>query len=65
MLPLLTLVLGGSAAYPPYNRAAVPRFPIEGGGSAVICDSSLEGGTNFRARIQSVGCFLEQTESRA
>ena len=48
-------------AYPPYDRGAVPRFPIEGGGRAIICDRSLAGGEALRARIQSVGCFLQQT----
>ena len=62
---LLVLLLGGSAAFPPYERAAVPRFPIEGGGSCIICDTSLQKGTALRARVQSVGCFLQQTESRA
>lgn len=36
-------LLGGAAAAPPYNRAAAPRFPIEGGGSAaVMCDTRLK-----------------------
>jgi hypothetical protein len=57
-------LLGSASTYlPPYERSAVPRFPLEGGGSAIVCDSSLQGGTALRARIQSVGCFLQQAET--
>ena len=60
------ILLGGDAAaeYPAYDRASFPRFQLEEGGSAVICNSSLWGGSALRSRVQSVGCFLQQTETR-